>query len=226
MDGRRFDGLARSCSRFRSRREALAALAGIAVARPLPPAVGAQACLPDGDPCRHPTECCAGGCKKKKGKKKGTCACPGKRQCSDALCCPDQAACCNPGAESALCCAAPGTCAPLFDPSNPTDRLCCPPERTVQFSGAQKCCPEGEVAIDGQSSSGPCCPAARVCETADDPCCPLGSTCIDGECCAESGDGSACCQPGHAACNGQCCAEVGQTCCGGAYCCGTNDYIC
>jgi hypothetical protein len=65
MDSARFDGLVRSLSQARSRRQTLHGLAGIAASGAVAlsgRAVSAQACKSDGKACKKNGQCCSGNC--------------------------------------------------------------------------------------------------------------------------------------------------------------------
>src|SRR6478735_11868992 len=105
MDGRTFDDLLRSLTQ--SRRSLLGGLLGAAPAWGLRP--GAAVAKHKKHKGKHkpkqpPTESC------------GAASCAGHFCCDDqrGICCQTSAECCNPGAGTGSCCAAPNHCAPIF----------------------------------------------------------------------------------------------------------------
>ena len=73
MDSARFDGLVRSFSQSRSRRQTLRSLAGAVVVGAVAlgaQEVGADTCKRDGKACKKPSQCCTKHCDN------GVCVCP------------------------------------------------------------------------------------------------------------------------------------------------------
>jgi hypothetical protein len=162
MDASKFDDLTISLGSHR--RSLLRALLAGAITALLgrgdPAVAGPPACTADGQRCRRSNECCSGNCKKKKGKKRGTCKpCPaGQFQCDGG---------CHE------CCA---------NPDCPQGQTCCLNEHRCRDV-------RNDAAHCGQCANGQC-PGGAICANGDCglTCTEIGQECFPGCECARRVD--------------------------------------
>jgi hypothetical protein len=174
-------------------------------------------CCPQGSTCCDPgTGLC---CKRRT----ETCAGFGGK----AKCCPKGTKAClkDPDTGKPLCCKKGEVCAQVGDPSGTVPRAlngtytCCPPERVVDFGGAEVCCPQGYTSLGGRfvlpayGGGGFCCRNDKVCGST---CCGtnadagLDATCCNGTCVSLYFDAANCggcgrvCPPGQRCSAGTC----------------------
>ena len=191
MDDGRFDALTIALTRRPTLRGSLLAGAGAALAGVGFAGAGPATCQEPGLACKKNGDCCATGCKKKRGKKSGRCRpCPG-----GGLFCGQ--ACCAPGADclDGDCVTAAGTCPAGADTcASPTGVIGCNPSPAgcfcfVSIGGATRC---GLIANAGAGCVG--------CAVDDD--CPAatgaaGAVCVasGGRCTCSTGLGGFCVIP-------------------------------
>ena len=155
MDADRFDAL--TAAGAANRRVLVRSLVAAAVAALLGRARVAAVdvtCGAPGAPCRKASDCCATGCKKKQGQKKGRCA-----PCSnDRMFCGDT--CCPRFGLGFDCADGRGVCLGCPVGSLPCGDTCCPPELCV----AGACvCPDGRELCAGAVTGVQCCLAGDAC---------------------------------------------------------------
>ena len=225
MDGPAFDELARAVAGTRTRRSALRALAGAALAGALAADGAAARCFKAGNRCRHDWQCCSGKCREGECARcrNGRTACGGAcvdtgtslahcggcdRPC-DGACVGGKCVACDEDGDCPAPTGGSATCRP--------DGLC---ERTCDNAAfhvcgdapgaCQACCEDGHCA-DGQACmAGECACTADSCSSG---CCD-GTTCKRGDPSTVCGEGRFC-DPAR----GACCAGVGVACAANADCC-------
>ena len=128
-------------------------------------------CCPAGSPC-NPDGTCGTPCPT--AQQCGSNCCPPGQSCCDpqrGLCCDSTVQCCfTTNSQHPICCSPGYECAQqitlggAIPPGSP--RVCCPPNRTVTFTGNTGCCPPGSVHQPGggvSANGGLCCTTANVC---------------------------------------------------------------
>ena len=145
MDAQRFDSLTRVLTASRTRRSALRALAGVALAVAAGPASPAAArCLRKGAVCSTSDECCgSGGCA-------GNACCPPKQ--TYATSCP-LANQCEPG----ICCAAPEDVPSFCCPKKKVCGSDCCEEFQRCVGGTCRCTADAACAVNETCVNGRCC---------------------------------------------------------------------
>lgn len=202
MDIDRFDDLTRLLGSLSSRRATLHTLVAgaLAGAVALQDRGKAAACEPPGGRCTRTSQCCAGKCKKKGGKK-GRCAagggCPAGQQPCDGGCIPlDQ--CCGGCPQGQTCCsfAAGGQCLDLLNDHDHcghctegcTTASICLHGGCTKTCGAANACPGGCGCYDRVGAGGQACgfddflncADVHTCNRDDD--CGFGEGCFAGAC--------------------------------------------
>ena len=214
MDSKRFDRLVRGFGQARSRRQALGALAGVALGARLGLGAGEGAgathagCRHDGKDCARAGQCCSGRCAAN-----GTCQpCTGAAQCPEPPAGePCQRRVCTAAGRCVIRDKAAGASCP--DDGNPCTKdvcdasgACTHPNTTDGTACTTSTCQASTCACQG----GTCTPRGPSCDAQS---CPSG--CCDGTTC-KAGNADGACGGGGGACAS--CA-TGQRCAGGACVC-------